>query len=239
MSPASTSTALFGPYQVRNQLFTSSSEAALRSAIEPMVLWWYGCVFGIQRLAQLVPDLAVGLVLALALLVLDHAALLVERLLVDRAEQVAHAVGLHPQRHVERGGRHVLEVVGAVGVGGAVLVGGADQLERLEELALVVLRAVEHQVLEQVREAGAAGRLVLAADVVPEVDRHDRRLAVGVHDHAQAVGQRELLVRDVDGRLGRRLHGGGHEGGAARSAVARARARRGGSGRGAMDMRNS
>ena len=40
MSPASTSTALFGPYQVLNQVFTSSSEAALRSFIEPMVLWW-------------------------------------------------------------------------------------------------------------------------------------------------------------------------------------------------------
>ncbi|MNI58933.1 hypothetical protein D3C73_1140680 [compost metagenome] len=42
MSPASTSTALFGPYQVRNQVLTSSSEAALRSFIEPITLWWYG-----------------------------------------------------------------------------------------------------------------------------------------------------------------------------------------------------
>ena len=40
MSPASTSTALLGPYQVRNQFFTSSSEAALRSAMEPITLWW-------------------------------------------------------------------------------------------------------------------------------------------------------------------------------------------------------
>jgi len=39
MSPASTRTALFGPYQLRNQLFTSSSEAALRSFIEPMTVW--------------------------------------------------------------------------------------------------------------------------------------------------------------------------------------------------------
>ena len=42
MSPASTSTALFGPYQVRNQVFTSSSLAASRSFIEPIVVWWYG-----------------------------------------------------------------------------------------------------------------------------------------------------------------------------------------------------
>jgi hypothetical protein len=79
MSPASTSTALLGPYQVRNQVLTSSSDAALRSFIEPMVLWWYGWPSGYSALrAQHVPDLAVGLVLALALLVLDHAALLVE-----------------------------------------------------------------------------------------------------------------------------------------------------------------
>src|SRR3546814_8308978 len=84
-------------------------------------------------------QLAVGLVLALALLVLDHAALFIEGLLVDRAEQVAHAVGLHPQRHVQRSGGHVLEVVGAVAVGGAVHVGGTGLLERLEVIARMVL----------------------------------------------------------------------------------------------------
>ncbi|MNM51951.1 hypothetical protein D3C81_630200 [compost metagenome] len=46
MSPASTSTVLLGPYQLRNQFFTSSSDAALRSFIEPMVVWWYGCPTG-------------------------------------------------------------------------------------------------------------------------------------------------------------------------------------------------
>ena len=39
MSPASTSTALFGPYQLRNQVFTSSSDAAFKSFIEPMTVW--------------------------------------------------------------------------------------------------------------------------------------------------------------------------------------------------------
>jgi hypothetical protein len=152
----------------------------------------------IHRLVELVPGLAVGLVLALALLVLHHAALLVQRGLVDRTDQMAHAVRFHPQRHVQRGGRHVLEIVGAVGIGGAVLVGGTHLLERFEELAVVVFAALEHQVFEQVREAGAAGRFVLAAHVIPDVDRDDRRLAIGMHDHAQAVGQGELLVRDID-----------------------------------------
>jgi hypothetical protein len=160
----------------------------------------------VHLLAQHVEDLAVGFVLALALLVLDHAALFVQGLLVDRAEQVAHAVRLHPQGHVQRRGRHVLEIIGAVGIGGAVLAGGADLLERVEEFARGVLRAVEHQVLEQMGEAGATGGFILAADVVPDVDRHDRCLAVGVHDHPQAVGQGEFLVGDIDlhcrGRLG-------------------------------------
>jgi len=163
----------------------------------------------VQRAGQLVPHLPIGLVLALALLVLHHAALFVERGLVDRTEQVTHAVRFHPQRHVQRGGGHVLEVIGAVGVGGAILVGGADLLERLEELAAVVLAALEHQVLEQVGEAGAPGRLVLGTDVVPDVDRHDRRLAVGVHHHAQAVGQGEFLERNVHrGGRGRGLGSG-------------------------------
>ena len=54
MSPASTSTALLGPYQARNQVLTSSSEAALRSAIEPITLWWYGCPSGYSASLSLV-----------------------------------------------------------------------------------------------------------------------------------------------------------------------------------------
>jgi hypothetical protein len=37
-SPATTRVALDGPYQVLNQVFTSSREAAFRSSIEPMVV---------------------------------------------------------------------------------------------------------------------------------------------------------------------------------------------------------
>ena len=139
-------------------------------------------------------ELAVGLVLALALLVLDHAALLVEARLVDHAEQVPHAVGFHPERHVERGARHVLEVVGAVGVGRPVDLGRAHPIEDLEVLVVPVLAALEHQVLEQVREAGLPGALVLRPHVVPDVDGDDRRLVVLVHDQRQPVVEDEALV---------------------------------------------
>ena len=63
-----------------------------------------------------------------------------------------------------------------------------------------VLRALEHQVLEQVREAGAAGHLVGGPDVVPEVHRDDRQPVIGADDHFEPVRKRELLeleLRDV------------------------------------------
>jgi hypothetical protein len=109
-------------------------------------------------------DEAEGLVVALALLVLDDAALVIELGLVDRAEQMAHPVGFHEQSGLERGPRHRLEIIGAVEPGGAVHVGGADPLHRGEIAGIAVLGAAEHQMLEQMREAGAAGRLVLRAD---------------------------------------------------------------------------
>ena len=41
-----------------------------------------------------------------------------------------------------------------------------------------VLRPLEHQVLEQVREAGAAGLLVLRSDVIPDRQVHDGRRVI-------------------------------------------------------------
>ncbi len=144
----------------------------------------------------------VGTVLALALLVLHDAALRIEFLLADRAEQVAHAIRFHPQRHVERGGRHRLEVIGAIEPGGAVHVGRADLLERFEVGALAVFRTGEHQVFEQMREAGLAGRFVGRTDVVPDAHRDHGCLVVLVHDGGQAVGQGEAGERNVDAVAG-------------------------------------
>ena len=157
----------------------------------------YGCPGG-NRFVMIVSNaLPYGCVIALALLVLHDAALLVELALVDRAEQVAHAIRFEPQREIDGRGRHGLEVVGAVEVRRAVDVGDADFLQRPEILVVVVLAAVEHQMLEQVREAGLAGHLVLRADVVPDRDRDDRRFAVLVHDDAQAVVEIELVERNL------------------------------------------
>ncbi len=81
-----------------------------------------------------------------------------------------------------------LEVVGAVEVRRRV----ADAAGALDDAQVLGLgdvpAALEHEVLEEVGEAGLAGLLVLGADVVPEVDGHDGRDVVGRHDDAQAVG---------------------------------------------------
>ncbi len=140
----------------------------------------------------------IRLVLALPLLVLHDAALLIQFLLVDGADEVPHAIRLEPQRQIERAHRHVLVIVRTVEPRGAVHLGGAGRLERAEELVVEVLRAIEHEVLEQMREAGAARPLVLAAHVVPHVHGDDRRLVVLVHDHGEPVRQNEFLIGDVD-----------------------------------------
>ncbi len=152
---------------------------------------------------------AVGpVVVALALLVLDHVALVVEVLLVERLEQRGHPVGLQPEADVELVGRQGLEVVGAVEVGRRV----ADAARALDDGHVLglgdVRRALEHEVLEEVGEAGPALRLVLGADVVPEVDGHHRGQVVGRHDDAQAIRQPTLAeADDRDVRIG-----AGHEG---------------------------
>ena len=143
----------------------------------------------------------------LAALVLHHLALVVELLLRDRAEQPAHAVRLEPQRGLELVGRQRLEVVGAVAVRGAVqrAARAAHQLE--VPVVGDVRAALEHEVLEQVREPGAPQLLARAADVIVDVDRDDRIAVVLVDDHLEPVVEHELLERDLH-HLGARR--GGH-----------------------------
>jgi hypothetical protein len=151
---------------------------------------------------------AVGLIFEpLPALVLDHVALVVELLFGQRVGERGEAVGLDPEEVFEVARGHGGEVVGAILVGRAVDAAleevRAGGLDVLEILARRVLRALEHHVLEEVREAAAARPLVLRADVEPLVDVDDRQLAVDVQDDAQPVGQRVLLELNL--RHGARL----------------------------------
>ena len=126
--------------------------------------------------------------------------------LIDVVEQIAHAIGLEPQRQLQLVRRHRLEVVRAIEVGRAVEAGGAGALEQLEmRVARHVLRALEHHVLEQVREARAARRLVRRPDVIPEVDAHERQPTIFGQDHLEAVRQRVFLDVELRNIARRRL----------------------------------
>ena len=160
---------------------------------------------GPEHLVELDRRHAVGAVLvALTPLVLHHVALPVDALGRHRVEQVGHAIRLEEERQLQRVRRHVDDVVGAV-VGRRAVVVAAGRLEQRVELAFLhVLRALEHQVLEEVREAGAAGPLVGRAHVIPDVDGHDGHAGVAVQDHVEPVGELELPVgapRACEGRF--------------------------------------
>src|SRR5690606_475714 len=99
------------------------------------------------------------------------------------------------------------EVVGAVQPGGAVEADAA--LAHLAGNVLVGGRALEHQVLEQVRHAGLAVVLVARADQVGHVDGGDRLARIGEQHHPHAVVQRVLAdALGAEHRLRRRLLAG-------------------------------
>ena len=66
----------------------------------------------------------------------------------------------------------------------------------VEVLAVHVLRTLEHQVLEEVREPRAAFHLVLGAHSVPEVDLDKGDRVVFAEDDMQAIVEVVLLVGD-------------------------------------------
>ena len=102
---------------------------------------------------------AVGhVVVALALLLLDHVPLVVEVLLRDRVEQVPVPVGLHPEGQLVGTLGDGLEVVGAVEPGRRVEAAALGHQPGEVLAAGDVPRPLEHQVLEEVGEAGAPGR---------------------------------------------------------------------------------
>jgi hypothetical protein len=136
--------------------------------------------------------------------------------LSTRWDEVAHPVRLEPERGLELAARDDVVIVGAVVRGRAVDV-AARRFDELQVLAIGdVLRSLEHHVLEEVGEAGAARLLVLRADVIPEIDSDDRgRLVLGEED-GQAVRQRvalDLELRALDRRRlrARRDRGGERE----------------------------
>ena len=139
---------------------------------------------------------------ARAALFQDHVALGLDDLVGE--DEVAHAVGLEAHHLTERRRRHRL-VEGGVVIGGEGVVGAADGRYGAVELARgVVGRGLEHQMFEEVRDAGFAWRLVGAADLVPHHMGDDRGAVIGDDHHLHAVVEQEVRHLAVVRGQGRR-----------------------------------
>ena len=150
----------------------------------------------IERRRHLLGEDVGGIVLgARAALLEDHLALGPHLLLVEL--EIEHAVGLHRHDRLEAVLGDALEVARHVVAGeGIVLATHARDLAG-EGAGRDLVRRLEHQVLEEVGDAGDAGRLVGGARAVPHVVRDDGRAAVGNDHDLKAVG--ELELRDPAG----------------------------------------
>ena len=155
-----------------------------------------------HRGQRLLEQDAPGVVLAHLHLVAHHRHLGVE--ILARDERVDHRVGLPAEvpAQVVVVGREAGEVVGAVDPGRAV--GAQPALGELGPHRAVRRRALEDQVLQQVRHAGLAVVLVARADVIGHVDRGRGLAVIGGQQDLQAVGQPVLAdALDLGHRFGR------------------------------------
>jgi hypothetical protein len=141
-----------------------------------------------ERLVQHPVDVVVG---AEAPLFLHHLALALRASVVD--EQRGHPIRLEIEHQRQRLGGEVLVVGGQV-VRGVRVRGAARGLQpAVELLRPVLLRAVEHHVLEEVADAGDPGPLVARADAEEAVERADRQAAIREQPDLQPVLKRVLL----------------------------------------------
>jgi hypothetical protein len=137
-------------------------------------------------------------------LLLHHVALGLEVGLVHH--EGAHPLGLHPDQALQVVGRHHLVVVGEVVVGGGVVEAAHVLGEAVDALRREVPGGLEHHVLEEMGEAGAALRIVLRPDAVPDLDGDVGGGPVGRDIDLEPVGQGAVGVDDG------RHHGGGPRG---------------------------
>ena len=139
---------------------------------------------------------------------LEHDVALGQNVLILENE-AGHAVGLEFHHPAELLARHALEIAGVVDRGEGVFV-AADPAHGLGEFTGGMLGgALEHQMLEEMRQPRFARRLVGGADLVPDHLRHDGGAVIGDHHHLQAVAEREAggTLRRHRG-LGQRAAGG-------------------------------
>ncbi len=131
---------------------------------------------------------------AVAELFLDDVALRLEVRVAD--VEGGHAIAFGPEQGLEVIRRDDLVILRGVVTRGGIVVPADVFSEAVHHLRRHVLRALEHQMLEEMSEAAAAGRVVLRADAVPDLDGHGRTGLVLDRVDVQSVRQRAMFVLD-------------------------------------------
>ena len=155
----------------------------------------------LHRLAELRAGVAVAM----------HAPLLQHHIALGRDDvvgegQACHAVGLERHAGLEVLLGDLLEIGGEIIAGEGVL-HAADLGDEFRELALgMEFRAFEHEVFEEVGDAGLAQRIVGRAVAVPDHVGHDRGAMIGNDDDVEAVRKSE--TRHLGRGGSRRRHRG-------------------------------
>jgi hypothetical protein len=121
--------------------------------------------------------------------------------------QPGHPVGLEFHHGLELVARHPLEITGVVGRGECVLLAADGGNDLGEAPGRVLVRALEHQMFEEMGKPRFARRLVGGADLVPDHMGHDRRAVIGNDDHLETVGQGEMADLGGTGEGGRHSAG--------------------------------
>ena len=143
----------------------------------------------------------------LAQFLLHHVALGGEALRLD--DEARHAIGLGEQQALQVVGGDHLIVIGEIVVGRGVVIAADILGQPIHLFGDEVARRLEHEVFEHVREARPAARIVLRADIVPDLYRDVGRAGVTQRIDAQPVGQRPLGKGDRLDRRGVGAGGGG------------------------------
>ena len=128
-------------------------------------------------------------------LVADELDLFVELLLRKSGQEVAHPVRFQPKHGVELRDRHSLIDGRQVRAGAAIDVGATEPLHRHQEIVRMMLRSIEQQMFEQVRQPRLARRIVARSSLINHLDRNDRQLVVLANEDRQSIVQGELRER--------------------------------------------
>src|SRR5262249_14012121 len=131
---------------------------------------------------------------------LYRVALIVEIRFIDH--QTAHAISFDKESQIKLIGRQRFKIGGAIFVSGAVHDATVIEDEIVDLAITDIFRSLEHHMLEQVSEAGAALTLVSRADVVGDVHRNHGSIVILHGDYPQPVGEFGFLEINPRSALG-------------------------------------